>query len=501
MLSFMSKFRYNTSINILSSIISLGVVSVKKIQHLVWVIMGIVILGVLISVMIGRRQVNTRVVAPSQDREEVIETVELPRTYNTYEAQVKFSPNFRSFEGTETIKYVHEFQTPTLTILLQLFANKNITDEERDELGYTTIEKLDITTAMVAGKEIKFTQKGTSLTLYLEDKLTYKGEVEIALTFKGTTYGAIKNNKESSEVILCKSFLPQIVPFEEGLGWVVTEPQGEEQFAYAEPGDYNVSIVSQKPVIATGTLVAVEQEGEVTSYHYTARKVRDFGLYIGDKLEKKEFALPQDRRLVIYSNKGENVDKLAQQVAEVFNYYNDILGTYPYEEFKIVDSNLYQESLSYPMMMICNLNKFEEVYDNTYLQIGKQWIPYIVCNNPKSKNWVNRGLEHYLAYRGTMSTEGVKSMVRYNIMQLNRGNEAKKLENTRIREEVLEPMKMLAQVEEAIGRDEWYTILRQYYKDVAFITTTNSKLMQQIITGYGSKVQFLEGQIEDESIQ
>ncbi|PHV70036.1 hypothetical protein CS063_12895 [Sporanaerobium hydrogeniformans] len=472
----------------------------KKVQQIIWVIMSIIILIVAIRGVSIKKQVTPIEIETDTKIEAVVENVKLPRTYNTYEAQIKFSQNLRSFEGSEIIKYVHEFQTPTTTLVLQIPSNAAISKEERDKLGYSSIDEVNIVTAMVEGKEVKFTQRGTNVTLYLEDALNYKSEVEIVLTLQGTIYRVAKDPIEQSDVILSKSFLPQLVPFEEQRGWISLPVSGQEQFAYAEPADYTVTVTSSKSVFATGSLIATQTKDNGQSYTYMAKKVRDFGICMTDPLAMQEFFLPGDKRLIIYSYTTVSLENLASKVGNIFGYYNDILGTYPYEEFTIVDIPELKTIFSYPTFMICDLSKFQTSYDESYIQIGKQWIPYILCNNPKSNGWINKGLEKYLAYRASTSIVGIKRSVSYDIKRLEEST-GKSYEDEQNLDEVLRPMQMLADVEETIGTEDWYTLLRQYYKNSAFTTSTNNGLMEEIIKNYKSEPRFFSGQVEDYIVQ
>lgn len=468
----------------------------KKKSYVIGSGIGLVVLVTILFMTLSKdkgRQVFIEEI-PVAETAIVQELSNIPRTYNTYSAEIKFDERMYRFEGTESIKYTHEAHTSTHEVLLKLFMNAYQGERIDENKGYNTPGRITINAVKIDGQEASYIQQGTSVMISLEEELKNGHALEITLEFEGNLPYMKSKEDSNSQTIWVKGLLPQIAPFEENNGWINNDTNEIDYFAYAEPADYNVSIEAGNNIIATGVLLSVEDKvAGQKKYSFVAEMVRDFGIYIGHDMIENEYTMKDGKRLFIYTNKAIDLQDMTNRASEVFAYYGELLGSYPYEQMTIIDDTRIQGIISYPMIMITNFNHIQTIYDKMYRELGKQWIPYIVCNNPETDNWINTGLEAYLAYRANRSAEDIKRFVTY---ELRTKDTQKNKEDAYMKayiEDVLYPMNRLASWEMNIQEDKFKDILRAYYKKEAFTTIPNDTLTEEMIKSYNKPIQALWG--------
>ncbi len=392
------------------------------------------------------------------------------RSYNTYTATVEFDEGLDKFFGNEIITYVHEFKQSTDTIFLKLGLNDY--HEPFYRYSYHTTEGLDqysnspiaIKSVKVAGQQISYFQQDTNLVVHLEEKLNENETISLLIEFEGKVPLANDYVGRYKKNIWLKDFLPRIRVYNDEEGWMSVDNYGEQHYSYSETSKYKVTIIVDEMFdVMTGTPFTncLDENGK-KNYIFEANMVRDFGIYIGLPKNKKEFALQQNKKLIIYSDNDTDLDNIASKVDALFAYYNDIFGTYPYDTFVIVDSNS-KYAISYPKMLITNLNDKEAFMNNIGKNIGNQWIPYIITHNPQKDDALNSGLVEYMANREKSSVQSMKKQL----------EEYQDHHEDKVYKDVSwQQIKSLLEKEEQLGERVFRERLRQYYKTYAFTIAT-----------------------------
>lgn len=396
--------------------------------------------------------------------------IEFPRQYTSYNAQITFYEQY--FEGIQTIKYVHEFETDTDEILIKLQLNHDVSknvllEEEKDTSNTHRNQKkyIYITKAFVGTEEVTFHQEGDRAYLILNNLLHSGDEITIGLEFQGNIKGL------SEEGLHAYLILPHIAVFEDGQGFIM-EKEDVEADEYIEIADYTITMVTDadKSFVATGILTEkyILPEGQIKQT-YEAKKVRGVGIYGGESLVQYRLEQVEGIDIIIYTNRVLDNKKLAKEIRGALQYYGDLLGSYPYEQFVLIDQQHKEGFSVYPGMTIGDLKVLETKVEEVHRIFGKQWLSYIIAHEPDERISISKGLIEYLVKRRVHTVDSIEKYFEY----LAQSPYAQK--------EYLKCMKFFFYIEKTVGSYEWQNFLKEYYKEKSFKLSSYNGLISQLL--------------------
>lgn len=451
-----------------------------------------------VSGLIGLKQktidksVVARVVDPTTvSIRPVVETAEAIRQYNKYNSEIEMMPD-GYFSGIQTIKYVHEYNTSTNKILIKLDLNRFSKEFEakcEKKIQPKSLEyygNIEVTDVMVNGEKATFTQDITDLWIQLNQDVVQDQEVNISLAFHGK-FPQVKGERTFPNYVEWQgSILPHMGVFHETFSWDQAKSYHNKAQDYSEIGDYRVTLLVKDgdAPLATGTLVEDQElEDGTQKYVYEAKKIRDFGIYYGNKFNEYVVDTNIGTTVHIYTHRKLDIAVISARLNEVFSYYSKLLGRYPYEKFKIVDYDGLDQDFTYSGMLITDLGMASIQYERLYESIGKQWIPRILQHHPIKDEWLNVGLGAYIAKRGTVSLEGMK---RYLEISDQKDSELEQCEK-----DLIDQLKVFYEMESVLGSEEWNRLLKLYYKQNAFKVLNSQSFIKLLLEESGQDLNYL----------
>ncbi len=156
------------------------------------------------------------------------------------------------------------------------------------------------------------------------------------------------------------NWYPILAVYEDGK-WVVHPYINFAESFYSEIADYDVYLKVDKELLvaSTGELEEVIYRGETKTLHFRAEKVRDFALVIGENLRVEKavignitvysYFFPEDKEMGL---------KALKTSLKALKLYGDIIGFYPYSEFKVVEVPGWYGGMEYPCIVFIT----EKVY-------------------------------------------------------------------------------------------------------------------------------------------
>ncbi|MGL4343810.1 MAG: hypothetical protein ACRCTE_01295 [Cellulosilyticaceae bacterium] len=410
-----------------------------------------------------------------------VEPTEVLREYSKYSAELQLMSG-GYFTGIETIKYIHEFKTSANQILIKLDLNsqsaefKKLYLNQEQNLGIEYYGDIFVTDVRVNGEKVPFEQETTNLWVNLKQEIVEDQEVNVSLAFHGKLPQVSVSNESNEPLEWTASLLPKMGVFEESKGWNIEDDYSLAESAYTEISDYKVTFLVKdfEVPVATGTLIEDQElEDGTQKYVYEAKKVRNFGIYYGSKFNEYLIETASGVNIHIYTHRQLDIGIIGARINEIFNYYNTILGRYPYDKFKIIDRENLEQELTYSGILVTDLDEAIIHYEKLYNGIGKQWIPYILQSHVVKDKWLYIGLGEYIARRGTTSVEGIRKYL-----------DICKEKNTEMSEQQqnkLNYLEFFYQLEEVLGSEEWIKFLKTYYKQNAFKVTSTESFIKLLL--------------------
>ena len=384
------------------------------------------------------------------------EVMQIPATkaYTKYAVELSLDEDCVFYEGICKILYTHQSNRPTEEIVINS--------------GPIEIKEIQINSAVVP-----FEQQ--DLTTLIKSSFEIEKDVEMTITVQ---FAGRLNSSDSKGVKMTSAcnFLPTISEYKtESLGGL----------GGREPGDYDITIHThngQYP-IATGTMDGVSEKDNIITTSFSAKGVRDLGLFIGPAMEREVFNTQEGYSIVLYYIPSSRISKeTIDMVTKSLRSYSEILGEYPYDQLTVIHKPGTSSGLAYPMMILGDFEKDHAGYTEINKLVGKQWLGYII-GNKKADSWFSEGLLAYLNKRFSFSHGQMESYIEEQKIR----EEKQKTEDCQDADDSYTcnelAIRMFYEIEQAIGEKVFVEVLRGYYKEYSFQVPTDQafiKLVEEI---------------------
>ncbi|NLI89475.1 MAG: M1 family metallopeptidase [Epulopiscium sp.] len=407
-----------------------------------WIVaIVIVIIGVAFIFFIGQRKQ-----ANKEDVEEEIiidEYLDEVKEYSQYTVEISVDEEAKFYKGIAQISYIHNYDRVTERILMNAEGIRVSSIQlNSDPVAYTE-EKSDILI------QSPFTiEKGEELTLTIEFE------------------GMLDNN-----------IIPTILAFDEELGWSINNGRKKDFGPLIELGNYVVTVFTPKGKypIGTGIIEDILESNGMIETSFRANRVRGFGIFIDDHMEKETINTEAGYSVVLYYQDEDDIAKeLMPEIEKSIGIYSEIFGMYPYEQFTVIHKKD-QEGKSYPTLVAGDFSTWIDRRNTLNILVGKQWLGYIIGSNRKSDSLINDGLLEYLSKRQYLSEGQMKSYI-----ESNEGSD-----DTYGLDNYQAIMNMFYNIEIRLGEEGFMETLRAYYRKYSFGRPTGYDLMETIeeVTG------------------
>lgn len=391
--------------------------------------------------------------------EEIIQ-VPATKSYTKYAVELSVDPDGYSFEGIAKILYTHQYHRPTEEIVIN---SRGI-----------EIKDIQINAAIVP-----FEQRG-SITL-IQSPFEIKKDEEITLTIQivGTF---IHNEKDPKGMASICNFLPTIPEYNEEYGWIKVSSEKTENLRIQGPGDYDVTIHTHKGQypIATGTMNDISEKDNIITTSFSAKRVRDFGIFIGEPMEREVFNTQEGYSIVLYYVPGSLVgEEVIPMIKKSLSNYCHILGEYPYDQLTVIHKDGIGNGVAYPTMILGDFEKRQRTYTEINELVGKQWLGYIIGIS-EEECWLSEGLLAYLNKRFSFSQGQMEAYIeeQKKIEEKQKIDDPKGKNCTNTRNELA--IRMLYEIETRIGEKAFEEALGVYYRDYSFQMPTGKDFIQLI---------------------
>ncbi|MCB9426708.1 MAG: M1 family metallopeptidase [Flavobacteriales bacterium] len=282
-----------------------------------------------------------------------------------------------------------------------------------DEVGYLKIPFI------LQGKDtLKTKLSGTVLEVDLKTPIQPNTTTVFYLEFEGQVPTQIRrsgrNNKEGVALSMTQWYPKMAVyDFE---GWH-TDPYIGREF-HGEFGNFDVKITIDKDYILGGSgylqnaneigygyqdegvAIKHKRRTKQLTWHFYAPKVHDFTWaadpdYLHDKVQVENgpvlhFLYKNNKEII------ENWQKLQPKAVRLMQFYNSLIGDYPYDQYSIIQGG--DGGMEYAMCtLITGERKFGSLVGVTAHEMAHSWFQHVLATNEAKHPWMDEGFTSYVS--------------------------------------------------------------------------------------------------------
>lgn len=281
-----------------------------------------------------------------------------------------------------------------------------------NEIGF-----LNISNFKQDGENATTKTVGTLLEVTLAKPILPHSKTTFTLDFDGQVPVQIRrsgrNNSEGVELSMGQWY-PKIAEFDFE-GWHADPYIGRE--FHGVWGNFDVTITIDANYILGGSgylqnkneigygyedpgiKVVYPKNTETLSWHFYAPMVHDF-TWAADKNYVHDIVKgPNNVDLhFLYKNKKETIEnwkKLEPKMVKIMDFYNKIVGEYPYKQYSFIQGG--DGGMEYAMctLMLGN-GKFDGLYGTAVHELAHSWFQHILASNESKQSWMDEGFASYI---------------------------------------------------------------------------------------------------------
>ena len=357
-----------------------------------------------------------------------------------YEMQIDVDAKNHQYQGEQKLVYTNHSPDILNKVFYHLYFNafqpgsqmdvrsRNIKDPDsrvgdrisklsEDEIGYIKVNEL-----LQNGNTVDYKVVGTVLEVDLAKPILPGESATFQMKFNAQVPLQIRrsgrDSKEGIELSMTQWY-PKMAEYD-FQGWHADPYIAREFHSVWGSFDVKISIDKDYTIGATGYLQNPEEighgytdekvrtNGEKLTWHFKAPKVLDFAWgadpdYIHDQLEMDNGTtlhfFYQDK-INNKENKDtpivENWQKLQSKTKELFEYYNENIGEYPYKQYSVIQGG--DGGMEYPMCtLITGERSFESLVGVTAHEAAHSWFQHLLATNETKHEWMDEGFTTYIS--------------------------------------------------------------------------------------------------------
>lgn len=279
------------------------------------------------------------------------------------------------------------------------------------EIGYINVKSLSQN-----GKPLNYDVVGTVLEVKLNQPIQPGAQVNFDMVFEGQVPIQIRrsgrNNKEGVALSMSQWY-PKLAEYDDE-GWHAY-PYIAREF-YSVWGNYDVKITIDKTYVLGGTgylqnpneighgyetsEVKPSKKDKLT-WHFIAPNVHDFAWAADPEYQHDTLLMKNGPTLHFLYKKTldetylDSWKKIQSKTVELFNYFNENVGMYPYKQYSIIQGG--DGGMEYGMCtLMTGKRNFNSLLGTTAHEIAHSWFQFVLASNESKHEWMDEGFTNYI---------------------------------------------------------------------------------------------------------
>ncbi len=464
------------------------------------------------------------------DMTKLSEGQENPLHYNSYNINLDINTETRGIKGFEKVRYKNVTGEDLKNIYFHLYFNafsatsKTIPyfKEFEDKIFKYGEDKgiMDIKSVHINNEEVSFEQSDTILKIILPKTLKNLEETEITIQFNSYIPKIAHRTGANDKAIWLGNYIPILCKYNNSTWRTDSYYPAGDPF-YSDISNYEVKITAPKEykVIGTGKEIISESSdnNNKTITTLNAEMVRDFAFVVSKDYKTNSIKTENGINIKFHHySDNMNIDKIMSLAEKSINYYSSKVGSYPYSELDIVETELFfNGGMEYPSLIMMDSEYLQTSKDLSSIvhEVGHQWFYNIIGNDQINEAWIDEGLNSYLQEVVLYSEEEIDNRmnIQYNnliekLKDINKKNLNSNLKhyenwNSYYYVQYIRSKFMIYSLHQKMGSELFDTFLKTYYKKYAFKEVTSSEFIKTAEEVYGQNLtQFFKQWIENDKI-
>lgn len=303
-------------------------------------------------------------------------------------------------------------------------------------------------------------------------------------------YTTVNNNKNF--LFELGNFYPILAIYENG-DWQHDSFYYEGECFYSKCANYSITLFLPEEyiVVSSGTEKKGSSENGLSTWTIEAKNMRDIGITISNYLALIENTF-EDIQIRCYYFDNETSKKQAELMLDTavnsVKFFTQNIGGYPYSTLDIIMTNDLIGAIEYPAYVrigdySSQMNSDNSSYitnliiENTSHEVAHQWFYAVVGNNCYQEPWLDESFASFcqLAYQSeNLSKKELEKLVNQDRSFVQENNRIYlNLPYNKLRENYIDTVYekgkfFLFNLMNAMGKDEFYHMLQEYYHANAF---------------------------------
>lgn len=276
------------------------------------------------------------------------------------------------------------------------------------EVGYIKVNNLTQN-----GNPVNHKTEGTILKVTL-NKPILPGEITVfEMDFDAQVPVMIRRagrNNPDGVALSMAQWYPKIAAYDYR-GWHPNEYIARE--FYGVWGDFDVKITIDKKYIIGGTgylqnpdeigfgyeadgVEVPQTKGTTKTWHFKAPMVHDFTWAADPDFKHDKVALPQGKTLhFLYKKHDEHWQKIQPLMADVFDFFVDLVGPYPWEQYSFIQGG--DGGMEYAMCtLIAGGENYNRLLGTSIHELAHAWFQLLLATDEASYAWMDEGFTSFI---------------------------------------------------------------------------------------------------------
>ncbi len=338
-----------------------------------------------------------------QSEEAVLESLQ---DASVYHLDITIPPDFLTVTGREQVRYTNRENAELQFLYFQLFPNVS---GGRTVVSEVTVDRKKTVFENAPGSSV--------LKVTLAKPLKPGDAVTIQLDFTVTLPQSTTENFGllgfHSDILALDCFYP-VIPAYDATGWHIerSSPEGDKTFLDAAFYLVSVKAPSAMTMVASGTEVKREVQGENQVVTFANGPARDFYLAGSSRFARLSATVGETTINSYYLPGRQASGEIALSVTEdAVEVFGNRLGTYPYTELDVVPLALEGGGIGieYPGVfgVAINILGISTVLETTVAhEAGHQWFYNIVGDDQNNQPWLDESMTQYITGLYYLDTYG-----------------------------------------------------------------------------------------------